>query len=101
MNLFAVIPHMHQMGTHFRLSATVSSVTTTLHDADYSFSNQAVEAFPNTVTVAAGDSLEIECTWNNPTGSTVGWGESSSEEMCFAILFRWPAEGPEFCTLFP
>ena len=101
MNLFAVIPHMHQLGTHLRLAATVSGVTTTLHDQSYSFSNQQVAEFASPITVASGDSLEIECTWNNTTGATVGWGESTDTEMCFAILFRWPAQGQEFCTLFP
>lgn len=101
MNLFAVIPHMHQMGTHFKLTANVNGSEQTLHDQPYDFAEQQVDAFDSVVTVQNGDSIGIECTWNNTTGDPVGWGESSETEMCFAILFRYPATGQEFCTEHP
>lgn len=101
MNLFAVIPHMHQLGTHFKLTANVGGTVTTLHDQAYDFSSQSVDAFPTVTTVQAGDSLGIECTWYNPDTTPVGWGESSTTEMCFAILFRYPAQSQEFCTQNP
>jgi hypothetical protein len=101
MNLFAVIPHMHQLGTHFKLTANVSGSDITLHDADYSFSSQSVDPFESVVSLQNGDSLGIECTWNNTSANPVGWGESSETEMCFAILFRYPAQGTEFCTQHP
>ena len=37
---FAVFPHMHQIGTHIAVTATVGGATQTLYDADYTFNNQ-------------------------------------------------------------
>ena len=43
------------------------------------------------VTVAAGESVLVECTYENPTSFPVTFGDSSKAEMCFAGLYRYPA----------
>jgi hypothetical protein len=49
--------------------------------------------------MAAGDRVRVECTHQNTTGSTVRFGDSSLQEMCFAGLYRYPAAGGYFiCT---
>jgi hypothetical protein len=98
-NLFAIFPHMHQLGTHFTATLTVGGNTQTLHDGDYAFGDQAFIPF-DPIAVQPGDSVTTTCTWNNNTTQTVGWGESSTTEMCFAILYRYPAQpssGFGFC----
>ena len=45
------------------------------------------------VPLRSGDRLVVECTYLNDTGVEVHWGESTSAEMCFAIVFRYPAIG--------
>ena len=97
-SLFAVFPHMHQLGTHFKTTLTIGGVDSVLHDGDYDFIHQAFIAF-DPVQLKAGDSITTECTWNNTTPQSVSWGESSTTEMCFSILYRFPAKtGQEFCT---
>jgi hypothetical protein len=80
---------MHQLGTHLKTTATIGGETTVLHDDAYSFNDQAFIPF-ETITLDAGDTLTTECTWNNTTSSTVTWGESSTTEMCFSIMYRYP-----------
>jgi len=95
--LFALFPHMHQLGSHFRTALTVGGEEIVLHDAPYEFEHQPFLAF-EPIALEPGDTIETACTWNNTTNETVYWGESSEAEMCFSILYRWPAqEGGGFC----
>lgn len=40
------------------------------------------------VPMRAGDWVEVRCHYTNKTPKTVNWGESSLDEMCFAIATR-------------
>jgi len=90
-HLFAVFPHMHQLGKHLKTTLTVGGQPMVIHDGDYDFNHQAFIPF-DTVTLEPGDSIETACTWDNTTSSTVQWGESTTTEMCFSILYRYPAQ---------
>ncbi len=90
-NVFAVFPHMHQLGSHFKTTLTVGGVSSVLHDGDYDFNHQAFIPF-DPIALSPGDTITTECTWNNPTSQTISWGESSTTEMCFSIMYRYPAQ---------
>lgn len=93
---FAIFPHMHQLGRHFKTTAMASGQPTVLHDAAYDFEEQY--QFPiGPITLRAGDSLTTECTFDNDTGKPVAFGESSDTEMCFTVLYRYPAGGGRYC----
>jgi hypothetical protein len=94
--LFALFPHMHQLGSHLKTTVTAGGTEHVLNDAPYSFDHQEVLSFPP-LDVAAGDTIDTACTWNNTTNQTVQWGESSTTEMCFSILYRYPRGTEEFC----
>ena len=95
--LFAIFPHMHQLGIHFKTTLTVGGQPTVVHDGDYTFDHQAFIPF-EPIALSSGDTITTECTWNNTKSSPVGWGESSESEMCFSILYRYPAQtGSDFC----
>lgn len=89
-NVFAIFPHMHQLGKHFKTTLNIGGVPTVLHDDSYDFTHQAFISFAP-ITLNPGDTIDTECTWQNTTPNTVGWGESSTSEMCFSILYRYPA----------
>lgn len=93
-NFFAVFPHMHQLGTHIRIWADVGGVEQVVHDEDYLFEAQAFTSF-QPIAMNNGDSINVECTYNNNTGSQVNFGDSSTEEMCFAISYRYPPTSPD------
>jgi hypothetical protein len=84
-----VWPHMHQLGTHMKVEH-VGAATATVHDEPYSFYEQV--NYPITpLVVKAGESIRVHCTYNNTTGTTVYFGDSSEDEMCFSGLYRYPA----------
>ena len=100
LSLFSLLPHMHTMGRHLTFTLTrQDGEEIVLHDEAYDFDAQVNRPFDPPVAIAAGDTVTIECTWDNPTNQTVGFGESTNDEMCFAGLFVYPA-GQVFCPLF-
>lgn len=99
-NYFAYFPHMHQMGRHMKATFVRNGKPQVFHDEEYLFEEQYQIAFEQPVALKAGDSILTECTWENATASTITFGESSDTEMCFNILFQYPARGRAFCGSF-
>ncbi|MBX3158110.1 MAG: hypothetical protein KF773_19230 [Deltaproteobacteria bacterium] len=95
--LFALFPHMHQLGAHLKTVVNAGGTERVLSDAPYDFEHQAVLSF-EPLQVNPGDTITTECTWMNTTNETVTWGESSTTEMCFSILYRYPRGDDEFCV---
>jgi hypothetical protein len=87
--IFAAGSHMHRLGVH--LEAVVERTGQVLVDRPYSFDDQNAE--PVEARLVAGDRVLVECSYENDTGDTVFFGQSSDQEMCFAVLFRYPAQG--------
>ncbi len=92
--MFAIAPHMHLLGTH--LTASYNGVT--LYDDDYAFDEQQFRPITPTVTTAGGK-LTVTCTYTNYSGSIVRFGESTNDEMCFAITFAYPAPAQKTCSI--
>ncbi len=90
--LFMVNPHMHQLGTHALVTARRAAGDVVMHDGPYSFAEQRYYPIDQ-LELAAGDRVEIVCTYDNDTGSPVPFGDSSDDEMCFASTYRYPAVG--------
>jgi hypothetical protein len=89
--LFSVQPHMHQLGVHMKVVAKRAAAdSVTLFDDDYNFDSQQRFGVPM-VAMKKGDTVQIECTYQNDTKHSVSWGQSSLDEMCFAGLGRFPA----------
>ena len=96
-SVFALFPHMHQLGTHFKSTLTVGGAEMTLIDGEYDFEHQPVMTF-EPIQLAVGDKITTTCTWHNPGSTTVTYGESTETEMCYSILYRFPRGSTEFCT---
>lgn len=99
-SLFAVWPHMHQLATHQKVSIIRGGTPTVLHDDDFRFGEQNFFEQSPEVPLTGGDQVRVECTFVNTTGRTVTFGDSSDAEMCFAGLYRYPAQGSNLfeCT---
>ncbi len=90
-HVIAAMPHMHKLGT---------AMTTTLLPAGggaevdlgtvkaWNFGTQAW--LPINATIKAGDVVRTQCTYTNPTGAPVGFGEKTDEEMCYSFTMYWP-----------
>jgi hypothetical protein len=92
--LFATGPHMHQVGKHMRVWAN----GTMIMDRAYSFDEQTAELI-EPIALTSGQQVRVECTYQ--PGPANMWGDSSDQEMCFASLFRYPAQGSAFGYICP
>lgn len=88
--LFMTNPHMHRLGRHARVRALRDAGDVLLHDGPYDFMEQKFYAISPEVPMANGDQLEVVCTYDNDTGGTVSFGDSTDQEMCFATTYRYP-----------
>ncbi|KTF88856.1 hypothetical protein cypCar_00028656 [Cyprinus carpio] len=71
-------------------------------DENYDFEYQDVMNLGKTKTVKLGDKLLVECTYNTENRSKLTWGGlSTSDEMCLAFLFYYPAMNLSGCMSFP
>ncbi len=97
--VFSLSQHMHKLGTHLRTTVTRGGSTFDLQDIDYRFESQGFQLQTPTIQLQPSDVITTYCSYTNDTGSTVTFGESSDDEMCFSDLFYYPAQGADFiCT---
>jgi hypothetical protein len=95
--IFAVAPHMHLLGTHLNATYTpMGGAATTLADLDYSFDDQKFRTITPLVTSPKGK-YDVTCTYDNESGSPVAFGESTTQEMCFAMTYVYPPPGASVC----
>ncbi len=87
--LVGIFPHMHQLGTAFSaVLRRAGGESVELWNDEYQFESQEFGALDE-IQVQAGDTLETSCTWRNTTEQDVGWGTSSTAEMCYSILMSY------------
>jgi hypothetical protein len=87
--IFSVGPHMHQLGRHMKVTSLRDGRV--VHDAPYSFEDQRHFMIEPFLALEAGDTVRVECEYQNPSNQSVQFGDSSNAEMCFAGLFHYPA----------
>lgn len=97
--VFAVLGHMHNLGQELELFR--GDVTgERLFDEVFSFSEQPTTAVD--FVVEATDTITLRCTHTNPSDVDVLYGESSTTEMCAAIMYYAPAVDPvDGCIMAP
>jgi hypothetical protein len=83
--LVAVFPHMHMLGTQLTVEAGKSVDTLQpLYKRDpYNFDDQHMEKFKTSL--QEGDRVRVTCNYMNTTDSEAHFGESTHDEMCFFI----------------
>jgi hypothetical protein len=88
--VFAIFPHMHQLGVHFTAEVVRGGATLPqpLWDDAYQFESQEFALIPP-VAFQPGDKIRTTCQWVNNTGASVHWGDSSKAEMCFSVLMTY------------
>ena len=88
--LFAMAPHMHLLGRHMKVSYQ-GTAARVLYDQDYTFEGQRYATMAPALTSAGGDQLTVDCSYMNATGTTVRFGEHTTQEMCYALALIYPA----------
>ncbi len=93
---FAAFPHMHKLGTTMSTElltdggAPVDMGTI----ANWQFSNQpwlTIDA-----PLGTSDVVRTSCTWDNTGPTTVSFGQSTTDEMCYSFSAYYPKASPSF-----
>jgi hypothetical protein len=95
LDVFAVLPHMHKRGKKIELFRGANIGEEKLFEAVWNFDDQPVT--PLKVTVNPGDRIHLRCTHDNPTDTTITYGESSDTEMCAAVFYYTPYTSVDGC----
>lgn len=92
MRAIGVWPHMHQAGTEFRgdILHEGGERETAVHLTPWNWSEQLIH--PLALDIAAGDKIETNCFWENPTPNPIEKGTLTTQEMCEQTYIAWPAE---------
>jgi hypothetical protein len=93
-----VWPHMHQIGSE--ISAALVDGSGAAHSivdvTPWSFAAQ--RTYVGSWDATAGESIEVECKWENATDAYVLPGLKSSDEMCTFSILAWPAENARWVS---
>jgi Copper type II ascorbate-dependent monooxygenase, C-terminal domain len=92
MHVWSAWPHMHLLGQSFQGAIVRANGTRSVFVdvAPWDFGEQRTYAVDQDV--EAGDGIETDCTWVNPTDQYVLPGLSTNDEMCGDGLIVWPAQ---------
>jgi hypothetical protein len=97
LNVFAVFPHMHKIGTKITVEqGTMESDAQQIYARDpWVFGDQPMDLMSRTI--PKGAYLHTTCTYDNTTTADVTYGEHTSNEMCYSILFYTPFTALDGC----
>lgn len=88
--MFAMAPHMHLLGVHMKVTFQ-GAPSQVLYDKDYTFEGQRYAVLGAPVRSSGTDQLIVDCSYMNPSGTTVKFGEHTTQEMCYALALVYPA----------
>lgn len=89
-HVFQTVPHMHQIGKHMKTVINrAGGGQTILVDKPFAFADQ--RAYPIDVVIKPGDTMTTTCTFQNTGARSVGFGTSSTSEMCYNFVVYYPA----------
>jgi hypothetical protein len=89
-HIFSAWPHMHKTGT--RMSTVINRVAggqELLIDKPFSFASQL--SYDTPAMLNPGDTLQTTCYYDNTTSGSIGFGPSTTQEMCYDFLYAYPA----------
>uniref|UniRef100_A0A8C1YXB8 Monooxygenase, DBH-like 1, like n=1 Tax=Cyprinus carpio TaxID=7962 RepID=A0A8C1YXB8_CYPCA len=102
--VFSAMLHTHLAGRKVRvgLFRGGEQIDLLVADENYDFEYQEVTNLGKTKTVKLDDKLLVECTYNTENRDTLTWGGfSTTDEMCLAFIFYYPAMNLSGCASFP
>ena len=95
MNVFSMLGHMHKYGSSLEVFKNSESVFVQQWD----FDDQPIT--PLRMRVMPEDELALECRHSNTTDRSIGYGESSDDEMCASVFYYTPYDRLAGCTQVP
>jgi hypothetical protein len=89
-HVFAVMPHMHNIGRSLvnTLLPAGGGAMDLGAQRNWNVNNQSW--FPVHATVRPGDVVSTRCTWTNNGADSVSFGDTAADEMCYAYSMYYP-----------
>lgn len=88
--VYGIMPHMHKLGTIIsgevqkKGGTTIPLTNRNPWDFDTQYWDKA------DLSIGPDDIITTRCAWDNPSDSTVKFGEKTSDEMCFVFASYYP-----------
>jgi hypothetical protein len=92
----ALIPLMHKYGVSFKTTVTRAGESTVLYEGAFQFEEQTQVAL-GALALRAGDTMTVECTYDNPTYGFITKGHQGGE-ICYSALLRFPSDAQMDCA---
>jgi hypothetical protein len=84
-------PHMHTIGSNMRTVVNhKGGMDEDIFDKPFVFDQQINYMMNPVYNLMPGDSLTTTCTWQNPNPGSVGFGQSTTSEMCYQFTVAYP-----------
>ncbi|MEZ4371996.1 MAG: hypothetical protein R3B07_14275 [Polyangiaceae bacterium] len=98
--LFGLLAHMHYLGENlvFETASAGAALEQRYRKDPWNFDTQIIE--PVSLKLKAGDQTRVTCNYDNSTPGDIGFGESSSDEMCFLVGFAKNRTSLDGCLTF-
>ncbi len=95
--IFGILPHMHYLGRSLevQMGTDEGSLQTVWKRDPYDFDDQTLDMAP--LSFPSGMLTRTTCMFDNTTAEQVGFGESTFDEMCFAVGFALGIDGVDGC----
>ena len=101
-NYFAITGHEHQWGTdvYVEVAQNQGAPGTPVYDVpNFQWDEPETVSYNDApFTVPDGGGFKLTCEWNNRSDSTVRFGTSVDDEMCFFWAYYFPSRGPLVCA---
>jgi hypothetical protein len=103
---FAITGHEHQWGTNVYVEVVedADAPGTPVYDVlNFRWDEPLTVTHAPPFNVPSGGGFKLTCDWSNQSDSTVFFGTSVDDEMCFFWAYYFPSRGPLVCAngLFP
>ena len=92
---FALLPLMHKLGVQFKATVTRGGESTVLYDGAFQLEDQSQVSI-GLLALGTGDSITVECTYDNPTYGFITKGHAGGE-ICYGALLRYPRTAAVEC----
>jgi len=98
-NYFGFTGHEHKFGTNVTVQMGMKDgPLTPVYDIDnFSWSEPPTVYHDPAIVLPQGGGFELQCDWDNTGSTTVKFGESADDEMCFFWGYYYPNAGPRVC----
>jgi Copper type II ascorbate-dependent monooxygenase, C-terminal domain len=91
--IFGLTGHQHHRGTGFTIELGAKDGAMNMVYENHDWAEPPLTVFDPPIATSAGQGLRYTCTYNNPTNSTVSFGEGANQEMCFLWAYYYPDMG--------